>query len=457
MRYAASNVCARRRVQLPASNTFLRFPVQVRADCGLADDNREDDPMIGMLLDRYSWDHARVVELFKSSLQRRNDLGMSKVREEIVSGNLGLQQLPHADEVRQVVAINGSTSAEKASTNGAAAAGESVIVDGKALKFGDVIGCYELRYGHQGQGSVPAGGQGGESSRVPVSPDQFTKYMVYVTQWRWLQCEHYIRRHGELGFWSMIHDISCPEVLPANACARVHPGVRAASLRPRPPLHRLTDSRAPLAQCPGVHVAVEPGPEPARPVHATSGGGLCRPLSSNGAEDTDHQRASHLWARVVGHLGSAAAASQGPDRPAHHLVHLRRGGGKVRAPGAHAPSLEGGAAGWPRLKTCRSARLESWTALQRRQPILPPTVHEHALASPCGDATASSTPECKRGRPDIVMIVTCDKVEKGRRQVKTAYAYSTTSTWNMYAVIRIRVKHMINSYVHAVYTILVYS
>ena len=44
-----------------------------------------------------------------------------------------------------------------------------------------------------------------------MTPAEFTRYMVYVTQWRWLQCESYIRRHGELGFWSMIHDCSCPQ------------------------------------------------------------------------------------------------------------------------------------------------------------------------------------------------------------------------------------------------------
>ena len=33
---------------------------------------------------------------------------------------------------------------------------------------------------------------------------------LYVTQWRWIQCERYAREHGELGFWSMMHDLSCP-------------------------------------------------------------------------------------------------------------------------------------------------------------------------------------------------------------------------------------------------------
>jgi len=64
-----------------------------------------------------------------------------------------------------------------------------------------VIGCYELRYG-QGDNSL--------DQNSLVAPADFTKYMLYVTQWRWIQCERYAREHGELGFWSMMHDLSCP-------------------------------------------------------------------------------------------------------------------------------------------------------------------------------------------------------------------------------------------------------
>jgi len=53
--------------------------------------------------------------------------------------------------------------------------------------------------------------QGDQTRPSSVTPDEFTKYMLYVTQWRWLQCEAYARRHGELGFWSMVHDLSCPQ------------------------------------------------------------------------------------------------------------------------------------------------------------------------------------------------------------------------------------------------------
>ena len=59
--------------------------------------------------------------------------------------------------------------------------------------------------------SATAASSGAGPSSDDLTPAQFTRYMVYVTQWRWLQCEEYIRRHGELGFWSMIHDCSCPQ------------------------------------------------------------------------------------------------------------------------------------------------------------------------------------------------------------------------------------------------------
>ena len=87
---------------------------------------------------------------------------------------------------------------------------------------------YELRYG-----------QGDNTTSELVTPAEFTTYMLFVTQWRWIQCERYTRRHGELGWrtslplaapqprgrravanaparptrrhWSMIHDMSCPD------------------------------------------------------------------------------------------------------------------------------------------------------------------------------------------------------------------------------------------------------
>ena len=181
---------------------------KVRAACGLSENDYEDDPMIGMLLDRYSWDQAKVVELYKRSLERRVALGVSKIKEDIVRGGLGLDDLPHARAVKGVVRVNGTSSLEKAQAV-ASSSDNDVEIDGKKVKYGDVIGCYELRYGHGKVGMSATAPAADEPP--PVTPADFTKYMVYVTQWRWLQCENYIRRHGELGFWSMIHDISCPQ------------------------------------------------------------------------------------------------------------------------------------------------------------------------------------------------------------------------------------------------------
>ena len=167
------------------------------------------------LLDRYSWDEKRVVELYRRSVERRKDLGMDAVKREIQRDNLQLDSLPHAKEVRSVISVNGSSSLEKVVKSPRGGSGsDGVVIDGKQVAYGDVIGCYEMRYGH-GKPATGAGGGGlastSSSESNAVSPDQFTRYMVYVTQWRWLQCEDYIRRHGELGFWSMIHDCSCPQ------------------------------------------------------------------------------------------------------------------------------------------------------------------------------------------------------------------------------------------------------
>jgi hypothetical protein len=169
--------------------------------------------MIGMLLDRFSWNHEKVVEMYSLSLKKRKDLGIAEMKSEIIKGNLGLEQLPYADSVGQVIRINGSVGLDKPTP--ASSRDLDVIVDGKAVSYGDVIGCYEMRYGHRDSHSAASSDAvdakaTSESAGEPLSPQQFAKYMTYVTQWRWLQCENYIRRHGELGFWAMIHDISCP-------------------------------------------------------------------------------------------------------------------------------------------------------------------------------------------------------------------------------------------------------
>ena len=66
------------------------------------------------LLDRYSWDEKRVVELYRRSVERRKDLGMDAVKREIQRDNLQLDSLPHAKEVRSVISVNGSSSVDKA-------------------------------------------------------------------------------------------------------------------------------------------------------------------------------------------------------------------------------------------------------------------------------------------------------------------------------------------------------
>jgi hypothetical protein len=47
-------------------------------------------------------------------------------------------------------------------------------------------------------------------TRTATDPPAGPARRLYVTQWRWIQCERYARAHGVLGFWSMVHDLSCP-------------------------------------------------------------------------------------------------------------------------------------------------------------------------------------------------------------------------------------------------------
>ena len=133
------------------------------------------------MLDRYGWDEKKVCELYRKSVERRSALGLAKVKQDIVEKDLKLEQLPHAADIKQVVAINGATSLEKPPPRSGNA---ECIVDGKQVTYGDVIGCYEMRHG---QGET----EGQEPDAMPITPDQFATYMMYVTQWRWLQCERY--------------------------------------------------------------------------------------------------------------------------------------------------------------------------------------------------------------------------------------------------------------------------
>lgn len=143
-------------------------------------------------------------------------------------------------------------SSDAAAANSGMGGGDSGGGGQKESPPDSVIGCYELRYGQASSASYflfhvshsmvppcftcgatfsisqaegrpvffsfftrrlifPFHTQGDQTRPSSVTPDEFTKYMLYVTQWRWLQCEAYARRHGELGFWSMVHDLSCPQ------------------------------------------------------------------------------------------------------------------------------------------------------------------------------------------------------------------------------------------------------
>ena len=56
------------------------------------------------LLDRYGWDEKKVCELYRKSVERRSALGLAKVKQDIVEKDLKLEQLPHAADIKQVVA-----------------------------------------------------------------------------------------------------------------------------------------------------------------------------------------------------------------------------------------------------------------------------------------------------------------------------------------------------------------
>ena len=56
-------------------------------------------------------------------MKRRNELGIAKVKADIVDGGLGLLQLPGAEEVRQKMVVNGSTSIDKPSSSAGEAPG----------------------------------------------------------------------------------------------------------------------------------------------------------------------------------------------------------------------------------------------------------------------------------------------------------------------------------------------
>mmetsp|Transcript_19607 Transcript_19607/g.32688 ORF Transcript_19607/g.32688 Transcript_19607/m.32688 type:complete len:322 (+) Transcript_19607:112-1077(+) len=183
---------------------FFNGVDRVRKACNVPDSDREDDAMIGMLLDRFKWDHDKVVEMYTKSMNRRAELGMSEIKEHIVSHKLKLEDFPHHTDVGTVIPIFASISLERQTPAPAKTSPPGTDANTSASSpASPVIGCYEMRYG-QGQDQD-------EPESLRVTPADFTKYMLYVTQWRWIQCENYARQHGELGFWSMVHDLSCPQ------------------------------------------------------------------------------------------------------------------------------------------------------------------------------------------------------------------------------------------------------
>lgn len=145
----------------------------VRQMCNVPKADREDDALIGMMLDRFKWDYAKASEMYKTSVLRRQQLGLSQIKEEIVSRQLALEDFPHHRDVMPVIPIFASHSLEAPpAAAGGTAGGSGAPAAGKPPP---VIGCYMFSYG-----------QGDPASKEEslVAPANFTKYMLYVTQWR---------------------------------------------------------------------------------------------------------------------------------------------------------------------------------------------------------------------------------------------------------------------------------
>ena len=93
-----------------------RFPASVEAvrkACGVPAHDHEDDVMIGMMLDRFGWDHAKVEDAYAYSQRRREDLGLAQIKRRILVDGLALQQFPHHNEVGNVIPIFASTSLDR--------------------------------------------------------------------------------------------------------------------------------------------------------------------------------------------------------------------------------------------------------------------------------------------------------------------------------------------------------
>jgi len=74
---------------------FFHGVEKVREMCSVHATNREDDALIGMMLDRFKWDFTKTVDMYNLSVKRREELGLAKIKQEIIAQNLKLEDFPH--------------------------------------------------------------------------------------------------------------------------------------------------------------------------------------------------------------------------------------------------------------------------------------------------------------------------------------------------------------------------
>lgn len=78
---------------------FFNGVEKVRTMCGVPAADREDDALIGMMLDRFKWDYAKAADMYKLSVKRRRELGLPKIKHDIISRELRLEEFPHHQAV----------------------------------------------------------------------------------------------------------------------------------------------------------------------------------------------------------------------------------------------------------------------------------------------------------------------------------------------------------------------
>ena len=165
-----------------------RFPASVEAvrkACGVPAHDHEDDVMIGMMLDRFGWDHAKVEDAYAllTEAARR-----SRPRTDQAAHPGRRPGASNSFHTTTKWATSSRSSRARRSIAGRRAESRRPRPPAPSVRA-HVIGSYELRYG-----------QGDNTTSELVTPAEFTTYMLFVTQWRWIQCERYTRRHGELGW-----------------------------------------------------------------------------------------------------------------------------------------------------------------------------------------------------------------------------------------------------------------